>query len=186
MKKITSYIILLSAMLVLVGCSQNSQSQANPKDNLDTQGPTEYVSEEKTTTAITFDKESTSSETQSVPKGKDYDLTTLDSNHVYHALEQLLLKPEDYIGGTIRIKGEYSSVYYNHMQQYYHYILVADHDGCSQMLEFKWVDGSDLFPDKHPAEGTIIEVVGILESYQDKGDPSIYYRLNTTGFKVVK
>lgn len=192
MKHTKSYIILLCTLLLLAGCSKNAESD---KDNSYVSQPSQAETDSSLTSNDSADESVTNNSTENFSDEPsisasvadiDYDLITLDEHKVYDTLQQILLNPDDFIGKTIKIKGQYSSVYYSHMQQQYNYVVIADDDGCSQMLEFVWVDGSDSFPAQPPAEGSVIEVVGIFETYQDKGDPSVYCRLNTTSLKVVK
>ncbi len=181
MKKI-KYIILLCTILLLTGCAKepkNSTEESSVKPTNTSDNPATMESVENSTSIE-------ESSTTTILSDADCNLTSMEDHKAYETLEHILLNPDDYVGKIITIKGEYSSVYYSHMQQRYHHVLLSDSDGCSQLLEFIWGSGNHVYPDEYPKENTIIEVSGTFETYQDKGDPSTYCRLANATLKVIK
>ena len=105
----------------------------------------------------------------------DVDLTVLSSTMVYAEVYNMLTSPEDYLGKTIRMKGPYFASYYDVTGIYYHYVIVEDATACCQQgLEFIW-SGAHKYPRDYPKEQTKIEVVGVVDSYEELGE--IYYYL---------
>lgn len=177
MKKYIS-VILLCTILLLVGCGKEATDNKEASSS-------ETIASTSFETATHIETEAVTEEITHTTDETTLDLTAMNDHDAYHKLEQILLTPDNYIGKSITITGEYSSVHYSHAQQRYYYVLLADDDGCSQMLEFVWGDGSHVYPDEYPKEGTLIRVSGTFETYQDKGDPSIYCRLTNATLKVL-
>ncbi len=189
MKKI-KYIIFLCTILLLIGCAKapknsTEESSVKPTNTSDNLATMESV-ENSTSTETSIETSIEESSTTTILSDADCNLTSMEDHKAYETLEHIQLNPDDYVGKNITIKGEYSSVFYSHSQQRYHYVLLSDSDGCSQMLEFIWDSGNHIYPDEYPKENTIIEVSGTFETYQDKGDPSIYCRLSNATLKVVE
>ena len=108
----------------------------------------------------------------------DYDLTTMDSDMVYVMVYQLMTNSSDYIGKTIRMKGNYYASYYEPTGKYYHYVIVQDATACcAQGMEFIWEDGNHIYPDEYPKDEEEIVVTGIFETYREEGEESLYCRL---------
>ena len=117
----------------------------------------------------------------------NYDLTEMGSDMVYAIVYQLMQNPEQYIGKTLKIKGQYYPSYYEPTGQYYHYCIIEDATACcSQGLEFVWEDGNHSFPDDYPPESSPIIVTGTYETYQEKDDPNLYCRLTNATLEVEK
>ena len=63
-------------------------------------------------------------------EGVDVDLTLMGSDLVYATVYQMMSKPEEYEGKTIRIEGKYYASYYPITDKYYNYCLIADALAC--------------------------------------------------------
>ncbi len=117
----------------------------------------------------------------------DYDLTTMSSEMVYATVFQLVTYPENYIGKKVKMGGAYYVATNEEVQKNYHYVIISDATACcTQGIEFVWDDGSHVFPDEYPAEGTEVEVVGIFESYIDEDDGIQYCRLKNSSMKIIE
>ena len=104
----------------------------------------------------------------------DVDLTVLSGVMVYAEVSNIVSKPDDYIGKTVKIRGMYYSSYYEETGLYYHYIIIADATMCcEQGLEFVW-NGDHVYPDDYPAAGTNIEIIGVFGRYTEN-DKEYYY-----------
>ena len=90
--------------------------------------------------------------------GVDVDLTELGKTMMIAVINNIYITPDEYMNQTIKMRGEYSSVYYADIGRRFHYVLFAD-DGscCSYGFIFEY-DG--VYPDDFPEEGTEIEVSG--------------------------
>lgn len=116
----------------------------------------------------------------------DYDLTSMGSDMVYATVYQLMVNPNDYIGKTFRIQGNYYASYYEETKQYYHCCIIQDATACcSQGLEFVWGDGSHVYPDEYPEDNADIMVTGIFETYTEEGDTNLYCRLKDASLETV-
>ena len=116
----------------------------------------------------------------------DYDITTMSSEMVYATVYQLVTYPENYIGKKVKIGGQYYTASNEEVQKHYHYVIIADAtECCTQGIEFVWTDGNHIYPDEYPEEGTVVEVVGIFESYIDEDDGLEYCRLKNSSMKII-
>ena len=105
------------------------------------------------------------------------DLTALSDTLRIAELANITAAPDDYEGKTIKLNGAYQANYYEQTQQYYHCILVTDAAACCQQgLEFLW-NGTHEYPGDYPQEGALIEVTGVLKSYEELG--TTYWHLVT-------
>jgi len=115
----------------------------------------------------------------------DIDLTLMGSDMVYATVYQFMYDPFSYEGKTVRIKGNYYPSYYEPTGQYYQYAVIQDATACcSQGMEFVWDDGSHVYPDEYPAEGTEIVVTGTFETYKE--EDLLYCRLADAQMEPVR
>lgn len=110
-----------------------------------------------------------SQETLSTTEGIDIDLTQLSSSMVYGVVFQMLFFPEEYVGKTVRMAGEYH-VYFNPVtEKEYNATIVEDALACcTQGLEFALID------DEYPELGEEIVVTGVLGVYEEMGYENIH------------
>ena len=104
----------------------------------------------------------------------DVDLTLLSSTMVFAEVFNMMTSPEDYLGKTIRARGNYAPQYFEGTDQYYHYVTVDDAAACCQQgLEFILNDDRT-YPEDYPKHMAEIEVVGVFTSYYELGG-DVYY-----------
>lgn len=118
--------------------------------------------------------------------GVDVDLTLMGSDLVYATVYQMMSKPEEYEGKTIRIEGKYYASYYPITDKYYNYCLIADALACcSQGLEFELAGGA-VYPDDYPADQSEVVVTGVFETYTEETGQTFYYcRLRDAEYQLV-
>ena len=118
--------------------------------------------------------------------GVDVDLTLMGSDLVYATVYQMMSKPEEYEGKTIRIEGKYYASYYPITDKYYNYCLIADALACcSQGLEFE-LGGDAVYPDDYPADQSEVVVTGVFETYTEEAGQTFYYcRLKDAKYELV-
>lgn len=127
---------------------------------------------------VTSDNESDADKKDS---SVDVDLTQMSSIMIYSEVYNMMIKPEDYIGKTIKISGPYYASYGEDTGKYYHYVIISDATACcSSGLEFIWDDNSHKYPEEYPEDDTEIELVGRFNSYEELGQT--YYYLATDSF----
>ncbi|MBO4217279.1 MAG: hypothetical protein J5940_05000 [Clostridia bacterium] len=107
-----------------------------------------------------------------VPGGEDtaekdvIDLTKMSSQVVYAYVYDMLTEPQNYLGKTFRIGGQYYASYFAPTDNYYHYCIIADATACcSQGMEFIW-DGNK---HEYPADYTEIVITGDFSVYEELG-----------------
>ena len=109
------------------------------------------------------------------------DLTALSSTMVYSEVYSMMSFPDDYVGKTVKMKGQFA-VYQATDEngafipdQIYFACVIADATACcSQGLEFA-LAGEHTYPDDYPELGSEITVVGTFELYEEDG--CLYCRL---------
>ena len=99
----------------------------------------------------------------------EVDLTVLSSIMVYSEIWNMMKAPENYIGKTIKMRGQFVCAGEQEEGKRYFGCLVADAaQCCSQGLEFV-LAGDHVYPDDYPALNSRITVTGTFETYQVKG-----------------
>ena len=110
--------------------------------------------------------------------GVDLDLSELNDLLAYSQVVKILENPDDYLGKTIKVSGQYYASYYAQTDSYYHFVVIGDESACClEGLEFKR-SGDYAYPEDYPADGVRIDVIGVFERYTMLGNT--YYRLSVT------
>lgn len=99
--------------------------------------------------------------------GIDVDLTKLSSTMVYSEVYNMMMNPSDYIGKTVKMRGQFA-VYQTTEQDYFACVIADATACCQQGLEFV-LSGTHSYPDDYPALGTEITVVGQFQTYMEGG-----------------
>ena len=151
MKKLFCILLTVLLLCTLAACGA--------KDNKDTKGAAD-------TPPV--------SQSQSAD-GIDVDLTALSSTMVYSEVYSMMSFPDNYIGKTVKMKGQFA-VYQATDEngafipdQIYFACVIADATACcSQGLEFI-LAGEHSYPDDYPELGTEVTVTGTFELYEENG-----------------
>ena len=99
----------------------------------------------------------------------DVDLTAISGLLVYSEVSNMMTRPGDYIGKTVKMRGLYAVAYDDRYDQYYDYCIVQDATACcANGIEFNLTDDY-VKPDDYPSEGDEITVFGVFETYQEGG-----------------
>ncbi len=97
--------------------------------------------------------------------GIDIDLTRMSSTMVYGQVSGMMYTPDDYVGKTIRMRGESYSEYYDYTDTTYYSILIADATACcAQGVEYLLSDSA-----AYPEDGSEATVTGVFELYEELG-----------------
>ena len=103
----------------------------------------------------------------------DVDLTAMSSTMVYSEVYNMIMSPNDYVGKTIKVRGQYYNGYSEDTKQYYHFVIVADATACCQQgLEFVWNGEHGI--SEYPEPLTEIEIVGVFGLYDELGNTYCY------------
>lgn len=99
----------------------------------------------------------------------DVDLTMLSSTMVYAEVYHMVTAPQDYIGKTIKMKGNFAYYYDSEIDCYYSACIIEDATACcAQGIEFVLPE-EFVFPDDYPKPGEGICVVGEFTTYTEHG-----------------
>ncbi len=108
-----------------------------------------------------------SEEVLSTTDGIDVDLTTLSSTMVYSEVYNMVMSPDDYIGKTVKMDGQFTFYHDESTGKYYFACIISDAAACcSQGIEFVLTD-EYTYPDDYPKEGEKICVIGTFDTYQE-------------------
>lgn len=144
--------------------STKEDTQKNNQQNTDTQMP-----------------ESVQGTVNAPEAAVDVDLSVMDSDMIYATVYQMMSDPEQYVGKTFRIEGKFYVTYDEMTKNQYYYCVIKDAtECCAQGLEFVWGDGSHIYPDEYPTDGTEVIVDGTFELYME--NDSRYCRLANADF----
>lgn len=111
----------------------------------------------------------------------DIDLTELSSTMVYSEVYNMMSMPENYIGKTVRMEGDFYTYYDENQNQYYFSCLIRDATACcAQGIEFV-LAGDYTYPDDYPEEGSSVCVSGVFDTYED--GPYTYCTLRNAKFE---
>lgn len=179
MKKSIFYFLILSVILLLVGCGGKSSSQKSasapgkaPSKNEVSKNETSKSETSKNETSKKEDtkKESSKDSSLSSPSEKvDIDLAEENATMAFSQLYQMGMTPEEYEGKRVRIKGSFTVSQGPSKDSYYFAVVITDATACCmQGLEFVLAD-SRKYPDEYPRQGEEITVEGEFQSYTDNG-----------------
>ena len=113
----------------------------------------------------------------------DVDLTILSSIMVYAEVNNIMTKPDSYLGKTIKINGLFYSSYYDVNETMYYFVVVTDATSCCPKgIEFIW-NSERKYPDDYPDEKAKIEVTGVFSSYDELGET--YYHLLVENLRIL-
>ncbi|MBR0342798.1 MAG: hypothetical protein IJH64_11240 [Oscillospiraceae bacterium] len=184
--KVLVFILVLSLLMTSCGSQQSSGSHndsSSPSVN--------DVLEEKTSesdndtpepSSNTESKTDTSDSQTSAPKPAHYDkvdidLTALNSNLVYPQVYDMITEPDEYIGKTVKMSGQFAI--YEGEKRVYCACIVADATACcSQGIEFI-LEGEPPYPEGYPELGEEITVAGVFDTYIETmaGQDFLYIQL---------
>ncbi len=171
-KKLTLSLVAIVLSLVLVGCSREENNNENRVNEV-------IIQEESIASQEIEELDSNSESEEELTSNMnheevDVDLTVLSSTLVYAEIYDMMFYPENYIGKTVKMRGQYYSSYYEETGEYYHYVVIEDAAACCQQgFEFIW-NGEHIFPDDYPSDGTEVEVIGIFDTYEELGRSYAY------------
>ena len=168
MKRILCVLLIALTLVPLAACGREIDKVTAAADSADNQAPESSVSQKQSTEKKSESKPAASEPTQSTD-GVDVDLTRFSSTMVYSEVFNMMYAPDDYIGTTIKMTGQF--VYYEDPDTKARYFTCIIGDAmacCSQGLEFV-MEGDLAYPDDYPELGAEITVIGEFQSYEENG-----------------
>ncbi len=155
MKKILALLLVLALSLALAACGQATAAT-------ETALPAETAAPAETAPAAPG------------PEHPDVDLTLLSGTMVYAEVYAMMLNPADYIGKTVKMRGQFNA-WTGEAGQVWFTCIVQDATACcAQGLEFELRE-SRRFPEEYPAPGSEITVFGTFDTYEEEVDGNIYF-----------
>lgn len=177
-------LISCAAILLSTGCTRNNPSSrvgsqpTGAKDVIESQiaaAESTAVSE----TMSSLPSEETTTVTKSVTETPaesstndeyDIDLTVDNADLIYAEVFAMVYTPEDYVGKTVKMKGQFVFYYDEEAGMYYYACLIKDAMACcAQGLEFIPA-GDCVYPDDFPPAMTEINVTGTFNILEDNGE----------------
>lgn len=163
MKKQVFTVLLTAALLFLSACgaagapAAAEQPPALPAATpLPTREPTPLPTAEPTPQPL------------SEPGTGELDLTGMSGTMLYTTVYHMVMQPDDYLGRTIRVKGQFSAYADEKSGKSYYACFIADAAGCcAQGLEFIPAEAL-AYPDDFPEPGTDITVSGEFTLMQEE------------------
>lgn len=135
-------LVILLSVICLFGCSKKEEA-------------IEQV-EEKTIEKETF----------------DVDISFTSNTMAYATLENIKENPDEYIGKSFKMKGQYRKFYSEFTGSNYYVCIIFDPAGCCSLgMEFM-MDSEEAYP----MEGLEIVVQGVIDSYQEGSDSFLYLK----------
>lgn len=198
MKRTGIGIWLLAAVMLISGCGKQADNgkginsgktvdkviesqvkkEEQKKTEESTKEDTQKNDQQNTDTQMT---ESVQGSVNAPEAAVDVDLSVMDSDMIYATVYQMMSDPEQYVGKTFRIEGKFYVTYDEMTKNQYYYCVIKDAtECCAQGLEFVWGDGSHIYPDEYPTDGTEVIVDGTFELYME--NDSRYCRLANADF----
>lgn len=198
MKRTGIGIWLLAAVVLISGCGKQTdngkginnektvdkviESQVKKEEQKKTEESTkEDTQKNEQQNTDTQTSESVQGTVNAPEASVDVDLSVMDSDMIYATVYQMMSDPEQYVGKTFRIEGKFYVTYDEMTKNQYYYCVIKDAtECCAQGLEFVWGDGSHIYPDEYPTDGTEVVVDGTFELYME--NDSRYCRLANADF----
>lgn len=157
------------------GKSQSSEYISSGSDHSSFEGMIpyeEYYDEESDVSMEPDSEEMLPQEVQPVESvskdpGVDVDLTALSSTMVYAEVYNMMVSPENYVGKTVKMSGQFVPYYDEGTGNYYFACFISDATACcSQGIEFV-LAGEASYPEDYPSEGETICVIGTFDTYME-------------------
>ena len=153
-------IVITLCSLAACGAAASASEQTPPvlpaETPLPTRAPTPLPTAEPTPQPL--------SETET----GELDLTGMSGTMLYTMIYNMMMQPDDYLGRTIRVKGQFSAYVDEKSGRSYYACFIADAAGCcAQGLEF--LPAAVLvYPDDFPEPGTDITVSGEFDLIKEE------------------
>ena len=88
---------------------------------------------------------------------------------VYSQVSNMMYRPSEYLGKTVRMTGQYSYYHDPNTGMDYFACIVQDATACcANGIEFVLTDDY-VYPDDYPMQGSTITVVGTFDTYMEGG-----------------
>lgn len=164
--------LCISSLVACTSADEDTTSEKNDTLNTDSDLSASVYDPSEDDSEDTAEEDTTEEEGSTLLADSDaesIDLTTLSSTMVYAEVYNMMVNPEDYIGKTVTMEGEFTILEDVSTGNIYTACLIYDAAACcAQGLEFLLV-GDAVYPDDYPEVGDAIKVTGVFETYDENG-----------------
>lgn len=167
MKKIFHLLLVAALIVSLSACGNNETPQNTQKPSVSSGNTQNSTTVNEPQTPSSQPQVSDDLSKSQTSDDLDVDLTRLSSTMVYSEVYNMMYTPNDYIGKTVKMKGQFA--YYEDPEtkaQYFACIIADATACCSQGLEFI-LTGEHTYPNDYPEVGSEITVTGTFELYTE-------------------
>lgn len=179
---VMTFVVFILSALTVTGCSDNAGTHVPTVQVTDIssilQTETPVTSESEISLPATI-KETTSGPSMIMTKaynGADIDLTVLSANMVYAQVFSMVMEPDEYIGLTVRMEGQFVFFHDEGSDKNYYACLIKDAaQCCAQGMEFEPSEEYS-YPGDFPEDGELIRVLGIFDMYEENGNKYLTLR----------
>ncbi len=161
---------LIMGLILLAGCGENAAADARAAetDAVQPAGMTQAPEKADPVTAADGMAEA-AGETAAENGAIDVDLTVMSSTMVYSQVYNMMLRPDEFTGKTIKMDGIFSFYHDDQTGKDYYACIVQDATACcAQGIEFE-LAGEHVYPDDYPENGGYICVAGEFDTYHEGG-----------------
>ena len=100
----------------------------------------------------------------------EVDLTLMSSTVVYSEVYNMMVEPENYIGKTVKMCGDYDMFHDEASGINYFACIIRDATACcANGIEFVLTDDYS-YPEDYPELGESITVLGVFDTYEEAGN----------------
>lgn len=105
--------------------------------------------------------------TASLATDVDVDLTVLSATMVYSEVYNMMKNPDEYIGKSVRMRGEFAYFKDESTGKEYFACIIKDATACcAQGIEFE-LAGDYKYPEDYPELGSEVTVKGVFDTYKE-------------------
>ena len=157
MKKIALIISILIMMSALTSCAGAKSSEDKKRTNWSSSNVNDVIQSR-------IDEENQKSSTD--PSAGTTSAASDASTMVYSEVYNMMTKPSDYIGKTVKMAGPLASYHDEASGKWYYACIIQDATACcSQGIEFELAGKKA--PDGYPTDGSDICVIGVFDTYKE-------------------
>jgi len=179
MKKYLPILLILCLICILISSCSETISQETPEIPLGAADPALIEESEQPKNDDMSNPDPPPAEARKI----DVDLTILSDTLAIAEITNILSRPDDYLGKTIKARGKVKYSYMGDSDELYHFVVITDVSACCEhFLEFVW-NGEHSYPDDYPEEASWVDVVGVYGLYEEFG--AQYCRLEVDEITVL-
>lgn len=106
-----------------------------------------------------------------------WDLSLMSTTMAYAQMYAMLMSPEEYVGQTVRVKGQYYPLMDDQGVTLFHGVIVSDIAACCEVgLEFILTGNPP--PSAYPTPMSVVEMTGLFDLCNEDGQKIAVLRIN--------